>query len=83
VTSFPDDPLLDGAGQFGDVSVKLVPAGAEGLGLGCVVAEGGDEGVVAVDHLGDLRVLLVQLLVQQFLRKLAGQTFLLQKLKLF
>ena len=81
MTSFPDDPLLDGAGQLGDVGIQLVPAGAEGFGLGRVVAEGGDERVVPVDHLRDLRVLLVQLLVQQFFGKLAGQTFLLQKLE--
>jgi hypothetical protein len=81
VTSYMDGPLLDGAGQFRDVSIELVPAGAEGLGLSRVVAEGGDEGVVPVDHLGDLRVLLVQLLVQQLLRELTGQTFFLQKLK--
>ena len=81
MTSFPDEPLLDGAGQFGDVGIELVPAGAKGFGLGRVVAEGGDECVIPVDHLRDLWVLLVQLLVQQFLGKLAGQTFLLQKLK--
>ena len=69
--------LLDGLGELRDVSIELVPAGAQGLGLVCVVAQGRRERVVAVDHLRDLRVLLVEVFVEELCRKLPRQTFFL------